>query len=178
MSNYSKLAVHDVNKWVWDNLKRDLPIEFEAYLTAGSPVNGLRPIIPSQQVPELNNVEGGAPYIVYTYTLTGAADSWWMLADNIVYTIYDNDEARLRRIQNYLNHLLRRIDHTAEEINAFLGDSEFDIKFIAVTGGSGPDPFTAEGGRQAVMLTFRIEYTVDINGQVASLSGLPAGMRT
>lgn len=179
MSNYATVAIHEVNKWVWYRLQNDLPDDFSAYLVGG-PMAGIRPIIPSQQVSEFNNIETGAPFIVYTYTLTGGGDSWWMHADNIVYTIYDADEARLRRIQNYLNTLLRRLDYAASEANTYLNltpPTAFDIKYIGLTGGSGPDPYTAEGGRQGAMLTFRIEYTVDISGTVSTGIANPSGMR-
>lgn len=178
MSNYATLAVHQVNKWVWESLKRDLAADFAAYLTPGSPVYGMIPIVPSNQTPETNNIEGGAPFIVYSYTLTGAANEWWTQAENVAYIIYDNNEARLRRIHNYLNQLLRRLDFTATEINAFLGNnSQFDIKVLMLTGGSGPDPINSENGRQSAMLTWRVDYTLDIDGRVVTDLADPAGMR-
>lgn len=183
VDDYNLTGVHQVNKWLWSKLKTMLPADFVAYTTVGSATESLVPIIPSQQLPTFTDIAGGAPFMIYNYSLN-PGDEPYMTVDDVGYIIYDNNEARLRRIHNLMVQLLKRMDWTAADINEYLDElatvskpNEFDFKFVKVTGAPGPQPFETEGGRQASMIMATIVYTHDIQSNPALL-GNGLGLRT
>jgi hypothetical protein len=170
MADYLTVGVHQINKWLWLNLKsfeyKTGQKAFTAYKDSGnaSGIN-LIPIIPTQQQPEFVDISGGAPFIVYNYIMSSYPSEWWICREQCAYVIYDNDEERLRAIHAYMADLLKRVDWTAKNINnSSSTSSKFDFKYVQLTNASGPDEFNTEGGRQGAMVVIDYEYTTDING--------------
>ena len=48
----------------------------------------LIPIIPSQEVPEFNNLIPDLPYIIYDYEVEGYGDQWWICEEIMKNTIW------------------------------------------------------------------------------------------
>jgi hypothetical protein len=169
MADYTAVGAHKINAWLWSLLKgfeyKTGEKAFGAYFDSGNSA-GIKivPMIPTQQEPELVNIAGGAPFIVYNYVISSYASEWWVCREQLAYVIYDDDEERLRAIQNYMVDLLKRFDWTARSINSYLGSSNYDFKYVQVTNAVSPDEFDTEGGRQGAMVTINYEYTVDLNG--------------
>lgn len=171
-SNYRTTGAHQLNKWLWSELK-NLPYKsefaFQKYAPHGTVP--LVPIIPSQQLREFTEIAGGAPFIVYNYTDIDAGSTWYVQEQMVAYVIYDNDEERLRAIHTYMNDLLRRMDWTAKDINNFLMGGiepgtqadQFDFKSVYVTSANGPEPFENQGGRQGALVVARAMFTHDMN---------------
>lgn len=171
MTDYRTVGVHQINKWLWNKLKDFEYLDFasqtlvKAFDDYGTGKIELTPIIPSQQMPEFTNIPSGAPFIVYGYSRSTSARSWHMKAEKAAFTVYDNNEERLRAIHGYLYDLLNRLDTTAWEVNKYLGaSSAYDFKFIQVSNATGPEPFTQEGGRQGATVSVSYEYTYDLAG--------------
>jgi hypothetical protein len=164
MSKYELNGVHVLNKFVWDNLKN-------AGLLDEIDYSGLVPIIPTQQVPVFNDMAAGKPFIVYTFILSAYDQDLWANVEQVTYRIYSDDEAKLRRVVNFLVDLLSRLDWTAADVNRWIdrsntadGDEKkFEFKYVNVVGGSGAEPFAQEGGRQDATVTVRMAFTVDSN---------------
>lgn len=168
MADYKTAASHQVNKWLWTRLKDFLydgtNKAFDAY---GAGKINLTPIIPAQQQPEFTNIAGGAPFIVYAYS-TSSPDDYWMKSEQCSYVIYDNDEVRLRAIQNYMIDLFDRDDFVTPEVNIFLGNSKFDFKRIGFVSATSAGGVTQEGGRQAATVVTKYQYTVAMDGTIGS----------
>jgi len=170
-TEYGTVGAHQINKWLWTKLKdfqypaglSRTPVKaFKAYGAEVGQKN-LIPIVPTQQQPQLLDISGGAPFIVYNYIVSSYASEWWLTREQCAYVIYDNDEARLRAIQGYMIDLLRRMDWTARDVNASpMIDRRFDFKYVQLTSASGPDEFSSEGGRQGAMVVINYEYTMDM----------------
>lgn len=186
-AEYSLSGAHVLNRWVWEKLRIDFANDFKKYLTqptstTPNPAYGLVPIIPSQQLPEFTNISGGAPFMIYNYSIEGGTQVWEG-RDQVGYVIYDDDEARLRRIHNYMVQLLKRMDWTAADVNSFIARStitsfkEFDIKWVQVTNAAGPQPFESEDGRHGALIMCTVSYTRDLIGNIDSL-GNGLGMRS
>lgn len=174
-----------MNKWLWTKLQ-NLPYKggyaFAKYAPHGT--IPLVPFVPSQQLPEFTDIAGGAPFIVYTYSINNSGLQWFVRDEQVAYVIYDNDEERLRTIHTYMVDLLCRMEWTAQEINDYLqmGAGEpgtsgdlFDFKTVSVFAGNGPQPFESEGGRQGAMIVCRLSYTHDLVSDPTVTNGL--GMR-
>ncbi len=130
----------------------------------------LVPIIPTQRIAVFNNMQSGKPYIVYTYAEVGYSINTWERMETMAYTIYSDDEMKLRQIIHALTDLLHRYDDTAREVDAFINsadrpidsdDRKFMFNYVTVTGTMGPEPYTTEGGRQAASVTLRYCFMVD-----------------
>lgn len=172
MTDYRTTGVHYINSWLWEQLKgleyTDYPatsvtrVFSKYYIENGTAEVPLTPIIPSQQVPEFNDISGGAPFIVYNYIMRPSTDLWGY-TEQCAYVIYDDNEERLRAIFHRMIDLLRRQDWTAANINSSLTGpgSAFDFKFVNVTSATGPDQFSQEGGRQGALVTISYDFTVE-----------------
>lgn len=165
MGDYTLTGVHEINKWLWDKLQALSVNDVQAFAAYGPSKISAVPIIPSQQQPELNDILGGAPYLVYNYTINPYSEEFWMCRETCAYVIYDNNEERLRAIFHYMVDLFKRADWTARDINAFLPtDSPWDFKSVGVSTSTGPDKFADEGGKQSAMVVINYTYTHDLNG--------------
>lgn len=166
MTNYKTTGVHQINQWLWNDLKT---LEygsgqkvFESYLTGGAMATKT-PFIPAQQQAEFTNIAGGAPFIVYNYVLSTSPE-WYRKKEQAAYAIYDNDISRLRAIHLRMADLLCREDVTAQEINRWLPlNTPWDFKYISLGSSTGPDEFLQEGGRQGATITCSYEFTHDLS---------------
>lgn len=164
MSKYDLNGVHVLNKFLWDNLKA-------AGLLDEIDYSGLVPIIPTQQVPMFNDMAAGKPFLVYTFIISAYDQDIWANLEQVTYRIYSDDEAKLRRLVNFITDLFSRLDWSAADINRWIdrynsqdGDEKkFEFKYTNVVSGSGPEPFNQEGGRQDASVTVRMAFTVDAN---------------
>lgn len=139
-------------------------------------VNGLAPIIPNSQEPELTNAD--KPFIVYGYSTAPYGVMWELCVENIAFTIYSDDQEDINKAVNLIIDLFRRFDWSAAEINTYIGSSSvnlfknFDIKFTQVTASSADGP-SQEGGRRSGFVSIRVEYSHNLDNsglraQVAS----------
>ena len=132
-------------------------------------VNGLAPIAPSQQEPELTNSD--KPFMIYAYSTQPYGVMWELCADSVAYTIYSDNPVEIRRAMSYMVDLFKRQDWAAAEVNGFISSSTvqefkaFDFKTISVTASSS-DGAAQEGGRKSGFVSIRAEYThlLDNNG--------------
>lgn len=172
MTDYKTAGIHQINGWLWSQLK-DFEYKtgekaFAAY-SSGDLAN-TNAFVPSQQQAEFNDIAGGAPFIVYNFVISPTGH-WWEKREVGAYVIYDDNIARLRAIQNYMVDLLCREDISAREVNSWLAvhdaglpnGSPWDFKYIHLTGADGPDRFGQEGGRQGASISISYEFTRDLN---------------
>ena len=163
MANYRIEAVHQVNKWLWTLLK-DLPFESTTAFAAYGPSKiNLIPIIPGQQQPEFVNIAGGAPFIVYGTGRSSLPQQWWHYREQCNYIIYDDNEARLRVIQNYIVDLFNRDDFVTPELNDFVTNTIFEFKSVSFQTSTSISPAESEAGRFGASVSVKFEYTEDIN---------------
>jgi hypothetical protein len=169
MSDYNLTGTYQLNKWLLSKLKDLQWVNdetgvtekvFKAYSFASPGGVSITPFAQGGPLPALMNIAGAPPFIVFGYT-TGAGVNWEITREQAAYVIWDSNTARLRRIQNYMKALLERFDWTAREVNAFLGVSPFDFKYVQVTTATSPDPALSEEGRQKGLLVAAFEYTLD-----------------
>lgn len=172
MTNYKPIGAHQVNKWLWSQLKnfeyKPGVKAFKDYKdsgnTSGFPVV---PIIPGVQSTAFSDMTGNrSPFIVYNYITSGYTTEWWLCREQCAYIIYDSDEERLISILHYMSDLLKRMDWTARNINSSgLTDPRFDMKYVQLTSSAGPDDYqvTTELSLRGAMLVINYEYTVDMD---------------
>lgn len=175
---YDLMGVHVLNKYLWSVLKTELQMDESQYFN-------LVPIIPTQQEAVFNDLPSGRPFLLYTYVTSGYDTDFWANTEQVTYRIFGDQERQLRQISSLLTDVCKRYDWSADDVNDWLentnqipvdaDDKKFDFKYITVVGGSGPEPYMQENGRQYSTVTVRMCYTHRENGRV---SGNNLGLRS
>lgn len=159
MADYNISAVGQLRLYIWDKLKEYNILDENDYIADGFDTP-LIPIIPSQQIPEFNNLIGDKPYIVYTFNVGPYGDEWWVCEESVVFSIVSSDYGKIIEITQFLADILRRMDETALEINTWANQTtKFKFFSSSLTYISSPLPFDEEGGRQFGEIEFTYKYS-------------------
>lgn len=161
--NYADTAFSKVRGFLWDKLQVANILNPADYIATGF-TDPLVPIIPVQQVPEFNNLIGDKPYLIYDYDINDYGDEWFVCEENLIFTIVSTSFEKIVEITQFMVDLFRRMDETANDINAWQ-DSTSKFKFFTfiLSGASSPTPYEEEGGRQMgeIKITYRYSRHLD-----------------
>lgn len=145
-ADYTKLAVYDVNAFLWQKLQDAGLFDDNDYYVDSFGTN-LTPIIPAQQIPEFNNLLPGKTYFVYDYDVKPTVESFWITEEVITYTLFSQSYDKLNQIMNFMQDTFRRYDETAKDIKIYLAESSpFDYHFLYTDRIVSPQHFQNEGG--------------------------------
>jgi hypothetical protein len=164
MTNYADTAFGAVRGFLWDKLKEANILSAYEYIADGFTAP-LVPIIPTQQVPEFNNLMGNKPYIIYDYDIASYDEQWWICEERLVFTIVASDFQKIIEITQFMIDLFRRMDETATDINAWqdLSTSKFKFFTFTLSGAQSPTPYEEEGGRQMGEVTVTYKYSRELD---------------
>ena len=150
--------------YVWAILKKNTDMKESDY-------EGLIPIVPLSEVPEIN--EYAKPYIVYGYSESPPPDLWVRRRGNMAFVVYSTDYREVSKITNVIVNALNRADETARDVNAFSTTIPAYIGlrfgFIQVSYVEGGSPEETEGGRISSAINVRFEYYVDYSINTSAL---------
>ena len=159
MTNYADSAISKIRDFLWSNLVNDEILNPNDYIADGF-LKPIVPIIPTQQVPELNNLIGNQTYIVYDFDISSYSDQWWICEETALFSIISNDFSKIIEIINYMVDLFRRLDDVGKEINAALpSGTKFKFYYVSLDSATSPSPYMEEGGRQIGQVGIRYEYS-------------------
>lgn len=146
MTDYSMLPVHDLRAYIWERLKADSILSENDYYADGYTAP-LVPIIPSQQIPEFNNLLPGRLYITYDNEILPIEEQWWITHEVLHIMVISPDYDKISTVMNYLVELLKRYDESANEIKRsdVLSDN-FIFHYTAINRIKSPAPMKQEGG--------------------------------
>ena len=166
--DYTKLAISEIRNYLWTKLKEYNLLDPNDYIADGFDIP-LVPIIPSQQVPEFNNLIGDKPYIVYDFSVEDYGDDqWWICQESALFSIVSTDYLLISAITNAMVDIFRRMDESARDLNTSIGASNlFKFHTFKLNMASAPAPFTEEGGRQIGQIEIMYKYSrnLDSNGR-------------
>lgn len=149
MANYTLLAVNDINAYLWNKLQAAGLLDANDYLADGFDTP-LVPIIPSQQVPEFNNLLSGETYIVYDTELLPIDVDWWNSHEVVNFVVFSVDYDKAAAIVNFMVDLFRRYDESTQDIREFnITSSNFIFHYSSVSMATAPKPTKTEGGMRA-----------------------------
>jgi len=162
MTDYTLVAAYDVRNAIWSELQAAGLFDINDYYPDGFP-EPLIPIIPAQQIPEINNLLPGKDFLTYDIAQKRANPQWWITYESITLMIVSRDNARIMTISNFLTDLFRRYDLSAKDINLQLSEgSPFNFLTFNIEYSDPVQPFTDEGGYMSGVLTIGYSYTRDI----------------
>jgi hypothetical protein len=168
-ANYSYFAVTDVRNLIWEELKNYGILDEQDYYADGFSYP-LIPIIPSQQVPEFNNLLPGKTYITYDVVQKNYGVQWWVSQEDMIMQIISRNNSQIMTISNFLTDLFRRYEKTAVDINAQIPDSSpFKFLYFKLESANPIQPFEDEGGFMSGDFVINYSYTRQVDeGTVAN----------
>jgi hypothetical protein len=163
--DYTKVASYDIRKVLWQELQNAKLFNEQDYYADGF-FSPLVPIIPTQQVPEFNNLLPGKPYLTYDILQRHGGVQWWMQEEMMSFGVTSTDENQIQTVINFMIDLFRRYDQSAKEINLELvSDSPFTFHFFHLESADPVQPFKNEGGFMTGLISIVYSYSREADGQ-------------
>lgn len=129
-ANYKLDATLELRKYLWKELVDKEIFNADEYYSDNIGEN-FNPIIPVQQVPELNQFLSGKKHIVYDKIGMSFEDNWVISCEQVLFCIYSTDVSEINEIRNFMSDTFRRMDESARDVNAW--DSLSDkFKFYSI----------------------------------------------
>jgi hypothetical protein len=163
MTDYKKVAVHDVRDVLWKELQGASLMDPNNYYADGF-MEPLVPIIPAQQVPEFNNLLPGKTYLIYDILQTSTGVAWWMSQETITLTVASISTTEIQTIINFITDVFRRYDTSAKEVNLQISTaSPFKFHFFRLESSDPVQAFHNEGGFMSGIISVTYSYSRDLD---------------
>lgn len=163
MANYKLDAIFEIRKYLWDQLTT-LGIFDEDDYFSDNIGNTLIPIVPVQQLPEMNQFLSDRKHIVYDKIGMSYNDLWTICTEQMMFTIYSPDIYDIYEIRNFMTDLFRRMDESAVDINRWQSVSDkFKFYSIHISDMSPIAPSDELQGMYATDVILEVKYSRHIN---------------
>lgn len=163
MVDYTDTAIAKVRMYLWENLVSAGILRESDYIADGF-IQPLNPIIPTQQVPEFNNLVGNKTYIIYDADVSEYYDQWWICQESVIFTIVSTEYSKITEIAQFIIDLFRRTDESATDINDWQpSNSKFNFYTFVLKAASAPTPMLEEGGRQMAEVEISYKYSRNLD---------------
>jgi hypothetical protein len=115
--DYKIDAMFELRKFLWTQLKLTGLFDPDDYYSdnLGSEII---PIIPVQQLPEMDQFLNGKKHIIYDKIGMSYEDNWLICCEKVLFTIYSTDITEIYEIRNLMTDLFRRMDESAKDVNS------------------------------------------------------------
>ena len=159
MVDYKLDAMLELRKYIWKRLKdTDIFNEDDYYSENIGDITV--PIIPVQQVAELNQFLSGKKHIVYDKIGMSYEDLWAICCEQILFTIYSTDVSEINEIRNFMTDEFRRVDESARDVNNWVDLSDkFQFYSIFIADISPTEPSEEMEGFLSADIVLEIKYS-------------------
>jgi hypothetical protein len=115
--DYKIDAMFELRKFLWTQLKLTGLFDPDDYYSdnLGSEII---PIIPVQQLPEMDQFLNGKKHIIYDKIGLSYEENWLICCEKVLFTIYSTDITEIYEIRNLMTDLFRRMDESAKDVNS------------------------------------------------------------
>ena len=165
--DYKIDEMFELRKFLWSQLKLTGIFDVDNYYSDNLGYD-IIPIIPVQQVPEMDQFLNGKKHIVYDKIGMSFEDNWVISCEQILFTIYSTDISEINQIRNLMTDLYRRMDESAKDTNLYAGISQkfkFYSIFVADISPTAPSEELAGFLSADVILEVKYARHVDSNGR-------------
>jgi hypothetical protein len=163
MADYKIDAANYVRGFLWDQFTTSNIFDEEEYYS-DSLGELIIPIIPVQQVPDLNQFLNGKKHIVYDKTGMTWDDTWLICNEKMQFTIYAIDIADINEMRNFIIDLFRRSDESARDINNFMpNNSKIRFHTIYMSDISPVAPSEELQGFLSADVIIEVKYSREVN---------------
>lgn len=167
MGTYNKNARAVLNSFLWNNLISSGILDEDQY-RPDEFTKSIVPIVPSQEVPEINDLLPDKEFIVYDYEVLGYYDEWWICEEVMMYSIIGSSVSKVVEISEFMIDLFRRVDSSGHDVQLFNPENQLmSFYSVKISGVSGPTPIEMEGGRTTVTveITYKYARILDSDGR-------------
>jgi hypothetical protein len=164
MTKWNFDAMYDIRQFIWTNLQDSEILDKDDYYSDDLG-KSIIPILPVQQQPEMNQFLNNKTHIVYDKVGMSYEDNWAICCEQILFTIYDSDYAKINEIRNLIVDLFRRMDESAGDLNRYNGLSEkFKFHSIYIADISPTSPSEEIQGFLSADVVLEVKYSRILDG--------------
>jgi len=158
--NYKIDAMLELRKYIWTKLQAAEIFDSEEYYSDNIGET-LVPIIPVQQIPDMNQFLSGKDHIVYDKIGVSYDTLWLICNEQILFTAYSTDVSKINEIRNFMIDEFRRMDESAKDVNLSSGFNSNKFKFhsIYVADMSPTEPSEELQGFYSADIILEIKYS-------------------
>lgn len=165
MVDYKTDAMLELRKFLWTELV-DAQIFNDEDYWSDNLNESIVPIIPVQQVAEMNQFLSGKKHIVYDKIGIGYDENWLICTEQILFTIYATDFAEINEIRNFMIDQFRRMDDAAKDVNSWTGlSNKFKFHSIYISDISPTAPSEELQGFLSTDVILEIKFSRITNNQ-------------
>ena len=156
--DYKIDAMFELRKFLWNQLKEYNLFDQDDYYSdnLGSEII---PIMPVQQLPEMDQFLNGKKHIVYDKIGMSYEENWLICCENVLFTLYSTDITEIYEMRNLMVDLFRRMDESAKDVNASRGTDKLIFHSIHVVETSPIDPSTEIQGFLSTDVILEVKYS-------------------
>ena len=164
--DYKIDAMFELRKFLWEELKLAGIFKSKDYYSDN--INSeIIPIIPVQQVPEIDQFLNGKKHIVYDKIGMSFEDIWLIACEKVLFTIYSTDIMDVYEIRNLIMDLFRRMDDSAKDLNKSRQTNKIIFHSVHVVETSPIEPSMELQGFMSADVILEVKYsrTTDSKGR-------------
>jgi hypothetical protein len=128
--NYKLDAMLELRKFLWSRLTTLNIFDADEYYS-DNVGETIIPIVPVQQLAEMNQFLSGKKHIVYDKIGLSYEENWMVCCEQILFTLYSTDVSEINEIRNFMTDEFRRMDESARDINKWVNLSN-KFKFFSI----------------------------------------------
>jgi len=128
--DYKLDAMFELRKYLWSRLK-EVEVFDETEYYSDNVGETIVPIVPVQQLAEMNQFLSGKKHIVYDKIGLSYEENWMVCCEQILFTVYSTDFSQINEIRNFMTDEFRRMDESARDINRWASLSN-KFKFFSI----------------------------------------------
>jgi hypothetical protein len=157
-ADYKIDAMFELRKFLWTQLKLTGLFDPDDYYSdnLGSEIV---PIIPVQQLPEMDQFLNGKKHIVYDKIGMSYEENWLICCEKVLFTIYSTDITEIYEIRNLMTDLFRRMDESAKDVNSLKTTNKLIFHSIHITETSPIDPSLELQGFLSSDVILEVKYS-------------------
>lgn len=153
---YTDSPVNDVRKLLWSELQATGILNSSDYNVTG--MGQIVPIVPIQQQKELVDKIKGKPFITYdTVTEYVEPGLWYVNCEQILLTVWAEDNGTASKIRNLMIDLFRRQDESARDLNEVTA-TDFGYLNVTIVSNRWTTPERSETGRLSFDMVIEVKY--------------------
>lgn len=156
--DYKIDAMFELRKFLWAQLKLTGMFNQNDYYSDNLGTE-IIPIVPVQQLPEMDQFLNGKKHIVYDKIGLSYEENWLICCEKVLFTIYSTDVTDIYEMRNLMTDLFRRMDESAKDVNASKTSNNLIFYSIHITETSPIEPSQELQGFLSADVILEVKYS-------------------
>jgi hypothetical protein len=156
--DYKIDAMFELRKFLWAQLKLTGMFNQNDYYSDNLGTE-IIPIVPVQQLPEMDQFLNGKKHIVYDKIGLSYEENWLICCEKVLFTIYSTDVTEIYEMRNLMTDLFRRMDESAKDVNASKTSNNLIFYSIHITETSPIEPSQELQGFLSSDVILEVKYS-------------------